>query len=806
MRWLLSGLATLTVSMVACAGEPFTLKGFDARLLPFVRRHCVECHRGPDAEGRLDLTAFKKVEDLLNNRKPWQRVVRQLKAGAMPPDGLDPAHEGDRRAVVAWLEQALVYVDPDKPPDPGRVTVRRLNRTEYNNTIRDLFGVSMPLADDFPADDLGYGFDNIGDVLSISPLRMEQYLNAAEKLTAALLLKGNQPIFDDFIEGGHLRHNGVPPRNSSDRGRELVPGSELYAIFEFPLPGVYEVAINAWGIEKPREKDLGVNERWLEEAEFRPDPKAKPPVEATFLCDDREIGHVPVMPGNATTALKQVYTVRFTAAAGYHTMRVRHRFSREMSQEQVARHLEKPLLAPRLGLRQIRVRGPFGFGDVPLALAHRALLTRQPTDGLPPSEAARRALRIIADRAWRRPATDAELDRLVQFFEKQRTRGRSFEDSLELATQTILISPQFLFRLEMLPPDAKPGVAVPVDDYALASRLSYFLWSSMPDDELLALASARKLSQPEVLAAQVERLLRDARSAAFLEGFFGQWLGLRKLPDVSFDSKLFPAFSTELREDLRRETELFIASLVRENRSALDLLQAEYTFVNGRLAEFYGIRGVDKSAADFRKVSLAGTPRQGILTHGAILMLPSYPNRTSPTRRGNWILETLLGEEPPPPPANVPELAQTQAAQPDLPLRKQLELHRTNALCASCHQTIDAIGFGLENFDAIGRWRDTDRGKPIDATGQLPSGESFSSPRELIAILAKREGDFARHLASRLLTYALGRGLEYTDRPAIEVIVERTRADRFRFQDMIREVVLSRPFRWQRPEQEERQP
>jgi hypothetical protein len=805
MKRLLSITVALLLTPNLVRAEPFHLDGFRQRVLPFVKQHCLACHNANDTEGELNLARFAKVDDLLGNRKAWQKVVRQLKAGAMPPDGEEQPSEQDAQAVIHWLEQALVYVDPKQPVDPGRVTVRRLNRTEYDNTIRDLFGVTLHLADEFPEDDVGYGFDNIGDVLSISPLRMEQYLNAAERLTAVLLGKTEQLPYDEFTEGVFFKFN-KKPRNPSDRGWELIPESENYLEFEFPAPGEYEIRIHAWGVEKPEEKDRGNNERWLEaEAAIKLDPQAKAPVEATLLCDDQVIGHVPVLPGNGTTALKQIYRLRFTTQAGTHTIRVRHRFPRDMSRERIAAHLEKPLLAPRLGLRRVGLRGPFQVGDAKLTVAHQALLRVRPNESTSAYDAARMALRTIADRAWRRPITDVELHDLCEFVLTQASAGRTFEEALELGVHAILVSPRFLFRLENdRQPDNLPVIA-PVNDYALASRLSYFLWASMPDDELFSLAAKGRLSEPEVLTAQVERLLGDRRSEAFVEGFFGQWLGLRKVLDVSVDRNLFEQFSTELKDDLLRETSLFVDSIVRENRSALDLLQADYSFLNGRLAKFYGIAGIDKEA-DFRQVSLAGTQRQGVLTQGSILMLTSYPNRTSPTRRGNWILETILGEEPPPPPENVPELAQTQAATPDLPLRKQLELHRVNPTCVSCHRTMDAIGFGFENFNAIGQWRDRDRDQPIDAAGDLPSGEKFSSPKELIQILSQRQDDFVRHLASKLLTFAMGRGLEYYDRAALDEIVARTRSNGFRFQDILRETVLSRPIRWHRTDQEESQP
>ncbi|QDT36581.1 DUF1592 domain-containing protein [Stratiformator vulcanicus] len=782
--------------------EPFDPEGFRQQVVPFVSRHCLDCHNAEEAEGELNLSRFAKVDDLLDNRKVWENVLGQLKAGAMPPDGMPRPEAEQLNAVVRWLDLAVVYVDPTQPADPGRVTVRRLNRTEYNNTIRDLFGVSLPLADEFPEDDVGYGFDNIGDVLSVSPLRMEQYLNAAEKLTAMLRGYSDQPVYDEFIEAGHLRFNGVRPRNSSDRGRELVPGTELYSVFELPLPGEYEVTINAWGDEHPIEKDRKQNERWLEaESKFRIDPDAKPVVEATLLCEDRAIGHVPVLPGNATTSLKQSYSLRFTAQAGEHVIRIRHRFPREMNQEQVASHLKKPLLAPRLGLRQVQVRGPIQIGDAKLTPAHRAFVTAGSSDSMSGREAARNVLRKIADRAWRRPLSEAELDQLVGFFEQQVRAGESFDRALELTLQSILISPRFLMLYEPSfnaggdSSEVKPGQAAePIDAFSLASRLSYFLWSSMPDEELFELARTGQLSRPDVLAQQADRLLRDKRSDAMIDGFFGQWLELRKLSGASFDQNLFPQYSTELKDNLRQETLLFVESLVRENRPALELLVADYSFLNGRLARFYGIDGIGRKS-DFQRVSLKGSQRQGVLTHGSLLMLTSYPNRTSPTRRGNWILEAILGEEPPPPPANVPELERTQAAAPDLSLREQLEQHRVNPSCVSCHRTMDAIGFGFENFDAIGRWRDHDKDRPIDSAGDLPSGESFQSSRELIAILSKREEDFVRHLSGKLLTFAIGRGVEYYDRVALDEIVQRTKPRSHRFQDLIREVVLSRPFR-----------
>jgi len=773
--------------------EPFRVEEFDQKVLPMVEKYCIDCHDAATAEGDFDLEAFLTPTAMLANRKPWEKVLKQLKADAMPPDGKKRPAVAQRESAITWLEQALTHVDTSKPVPPGRVTARRLNRTEYNHTIRDLFGVSLKLADEFAEDDVGYGFDNIGDVLSISPLRMEQYLNAAEQLTAILLGKTASPPYDEFSEGVFFQFN-KKPRNPSDRGWEVVPEGQLWLDFDLPAPGEYEVKLYAWGVEKPEEKDRGNNERWLEN-DYALDPKARPVVEATLLCDDQLIGHVPVQPGNGTTASRQIYTLRFTAQAGVRTIRVHHRFPREFTPAQIAAHLEKPLLAPRLGVRRMALRGPLQFGQAKLATAHEALLRMRPGSDLTEREAAGKILRAIGDRAFRRPLKADELAALLRFVETRRGAGDDFEHAIELAVQTLLVSPKFLFRLDNVElPPGKDDIA-PLGDYALASRLSYFLTASMPDDTLLELAAKGTLHESQTLTAQVERLLADPRGVAFTEAFFGQWLDLRKVPEVTMDRGTFKTFSTELKDDLRRETTLFVESIVRENRPALELLTADYSFLNGRLAAFYGIPGMDRKA-EFQRVSLSGTPRQGVLTHGSLLMLTSYPNRTSPTRRGAWILETILGEEPPPPPPNVPELESTRAAAPNLSLREQLVQHRVNPTCVSCHRTMDAIGFGLENFDGIGKWRDTEQGRPIDASGDLPGGKAFKTPQELIGILARRDEDFIRHLSSKLLTFALGRGVEYYDRVALDEIVRKTKPGGFRFRDLVREVAMSRPFRF----------
>jgi len=768
---------------------------FHEQLLPFVDAHCIDCHDSRVSEGGIDLEPFLTLDELLAEREPWEKVLKQLRAGAMPPDG-EPRPDGDaEQKVIAWLEEALHWVDPSKPADPGRVTVRRLNKDEYNRTIGDLFGITLTPADEFPDDNVGYGFDNIGDVLSVSPLRMEQYLNAAESITRNLFYRPDELPLDHTSTVAHYdKHDRKKIRNGSDRGLELIPGGQVSLPFHFPVPGEYEIVVQAWGVETPDPENKGNNERWLDtEKDYAFDPNAPAVGAGEVFIGERKVGRFEAKEGNATVARERIHRIRFDVPAGKHRVYFRHAFVSGIDPQKRDIYLEDPPRAPRVGLRNISLRGPIGPGTAELSPIHQRILEATP-------ETSSSLIRDIASQAFRRPLTDEESDSLARFVEAQQEAGYEFSQALELGLQAVLVSPHFLYRLEWLADPESEGLIAPVGDHALASRLSYFLWGTMPDEELRRLAEKGQLSQPDVTARQVARLLADDRSQAFVKNFFGQWLELRKLAGVRADAELFPEFSSELKDQLQKETLLFAGSIVRENRSALDLLKADYTYINGELAEYYEIPGVPKGQDDFQRVSLAQAPRQGILTHGSILMLTSFPNRTSPTVRGNWILTNILGDEPPPPPADVPGLEDNEAVQEHLSLREQFIQHRTNATCASCHETMDAIGFGLENFNAIGQWRTMDGEFPVDAGGELPTGESFASAKELVEILASREEEFVSHLVSRLLTFALGRGTEYYDRIAIEEILANTQADGYRFQDLIREIALSRPFRLQRNE------
>jgi mono/diheme cytochrome c family protein len=602
-----------------------------AAVLPFFTKYCASCHGPVQPKAGLNLEVLRDEGTLRSRRRTWQRIREYVDGGMMPPEdsAQPPRAEVDR--LTASIKMALEQDDCGKPANPGRVTIRRLNRAEYNNTIRDLLGVDYRPADDFPSDDVGYGFDNVGDVLGLPPLLFERYLAAAETIS----------------------------------GRAIVAGP--------PSPGQ----------EKPE--------------------------------------------------------------------------------------------------------------------SHRRIIFREPTSPGDYPDAARAILERFATRAYRRPVTRPELERLLSLVELALADGDRFERGIQLAVKAVLVSPHFLFRVEL---DNRPrGLAAgapgqhgveTIGEFELASRLSYFLWSTMPDETLFRLAGDGKLRSPEVLAGQVRRMLVDPRARALVENFAFQWLQIRNLKGSSPDRDRFPGFDELLRQAMFRETELFFAEVMREDRSILDLLDADFTYLNERLARHYGIPGV--TGDEFRRVRLTNPERGGLLTHASILTVTSNPNRTSPVKRGRWVLEQLLGTPPPPPPPEVSPLKDDPAVATAVSVRRRMEQHRAQPSCAVCHNRLDPLGFGLENYDGLGAWRDKDGGLPVDASGTLPSGESFRGPAELKAILKARSREFARCLTEKMLTYALGRGLEESDRCTVDRIVKDLEANQYRFAALAQGIVSSEPF------------
>lgn len=737
-------------------------------VVPFLTTHCVDCH-GPDEQmAGIAVHGLKQPSDFFRQRKTWEKVYRMLHAGAMPPSDYEPQPEADQRQAVAeFLNDQLFNFDCSLVDHPGRPTIQRLNRTEYNNTIRGLFGVNLKPAEDFPADDVGEGFDNIGDVLTLPPLMMEKYLDAAEQVALAVI------DTTDYSKPGTQRFGA----RDMNRSRGERPGDDGYLVLASNGLVATNVTINGAGRYQIRIEAA---------AEQAGDEKAK----VVLQIDEQTVHEFTIEEHRRPKWFE--HEVELTA--GDHV--IGGAFVNDYyNPDAPGRRKDRNLL-----IRAIEVTGPQGGEQTPRWHdIHRRFVTRRPDESTTVAEAAAAVLQPIMYRAFRRPVSAEEVQRYAGLVQQQVTEfGASYDEGLAIALQAILVTPDFLFRLEA-DPDGSADKR-PLNDYEIASRLSYFLWSSMPDDDLLQLAEHQRLRDPNVLREQVARMVRDDRSGALAENFAAQWLGLRNLAEVRPDPDVFEDFDNELKESMAEETKRLFDAIVREDLSVDEFLTAEFTFVNERLAKHYGIEGV--TGDDFVRVALSGTSRSGVLTQASILTLTSNPARTSPVKRGKWILENILNDAPPPAPPSVPALEVTAEAQPGLSLREQLALHREDPGCASCHNTMDPLGLGLENFDAVGRWRDQDGEHPVDASGTLPGGESFTGPQELIRIIRSRSDQFHRALAERMLTYALGRGLDYYDKCAVDHILESMHKRGNRFSALVEGIVLSDCFLYRSRERE----
>jgi hypothetical protein len=765
-------------------------KAYHDRVQPFLRKYCIECHGRETHEGEVNFEALKDFSAALGQRKTWERARKMLGAASMPPADHEPRPTSVESAqLVKWIDQAVLGLDCDRMHDPGHVTIRRLNRTEYNNTIRDLLGVKVRPADDFPSDDVGNGFDNMGDVLSLSPLLLEKYLSAAENVSSVALFGFDmkRPPARE-LDLGKLAAKGSARlvRRPYTRHKQFLLDSigSVDGKFNCPIAGEYVFAVAA-----------AASQAGNENAKIRLKIDGAPP-KIFEVKGDRVFGR---------------YELRLRFPKGEHTFSAKFvnweteppapslpgEIQGPRSRFQARKGADSDVKNPvrELVFDAFELQGPFWIHPRDRSLeglaTRKSILFATPEADGSVAESATQILSAFAARAFRRPLQPGEIKPYVEL-----TLAAAKEDPFDRAIQTgltaILVSPHFLFRIEQPGVPDEGAAPVPIGACELASRLSYFLWSSMPDEELFRAAADGSLLKQDMLEGQVRRMLRDPKSQALVANFAVQWLNLGQLDGANPNRKLFKEFDRELRADMRRETELFFESIVRDDRSILDLLNGRYTYLNERLAKLYGISGID--GEQFRQVSLTGTPRAGVLTQASILTLTSQPTRTSPVKRGKWILETFLGSAPPPPPPDVPELAATEKANPKASLREQLAIHRQSAKCSVCHKVMDPLGFGLENFDGIGRWREKEKGRPIDASGELPGGVSFRGPIELVGVLAKRQDAFRRHLARTLLTYALGRGLEYYDDCPVDRIVEATREHGDRFSVLVNEIVRSEPF------------
>jgi len=731
---------------------------FDADAAPLLKKYCVPCHSGKSPAGGV---AFDAIRDPRAHASLLTRAARNVSSGTMPPSGAKQLTPAERKTLIAGLESA-----PATPgSDPGRVTLRRLNRTEYNNTIRDLVGVSFRPGDDFPSDDVGYGFDSIGDVLSLSPLLMEKYLDAAEKI-AQLAIASAKPLLVRVDAGEMPDTQGN--RAGDSGGRWFTSNGSTGAAFDIREVGNYRIKVQAWG------------------QQAGPDPcrMGPDPCRMAVAVDGKVIETFTVA---ATEGHPTVVELPFRVDGPG-----RRRISVGFTNDYYMPNAADPKQRDRnLAVDWVEIEGPIGPRTLPPS--HTRIIT---TPGSRDQWAGPMAevLGKFASRAFRRPATRAEIDGLVALTEKVKARQGTFEEGVRLGVTAVLASPSFLFRAE--PTDAKTRE---LNGYEIATRLSYFLWSTMPDDRLFALAKSGKLADPKALDAEVDRMLRDPKASALAENFAMQWLELRKLTTATPDPTLFPEFDDRLRIDMAEETQRFFGAVVAEDRSVLEFLDADWTFLNEPLAQLYGIPGV--AGREFRRVTLSGTVRGGILTHASVLTVTSNPNRTSPVKRGKWVLENLLGAPPPPPPPGAGTLAEAGDAVRGKTVRERLEQHRKDPNCASCHARMDPIGFGLESFDPIGRRRTQDEGEPIDDTGVLADGTKFQGPEALRKVLMGRkpefvrcQPEFVRCLTEKLMTYALGRGPSAGDDPTIDKIATALAKQNYRFSFLVKSIVRSDAF------------
>jgi hypothetical protein len=736
-------------------GPNKTAMSFAQDVAPFIKANCVECHSGGEANANIQFDKLLDEGALVRERKVFARAVRMLRAGLMPPEDGPKVERATAERLAAFIDREINAVNCNGPRDPGRVTIRRLNRTEYNNTVRDLLGVDFKPADDFPADDVGYGFDNIGDVLSLPPLLMERYLDAAEKIAQTAILADPRPAGQRF-EADRLRGG-----NPQGDWRGLYSEGEVYRSVEVAPGGSYTVRIRAFAEQAGGE---------VAKMELRVDDKAV----GTF--DVRALENKP-----------EVYEKTLELEAG------RRKIAAAFINDYYRPDDPNPANRDRnLYIGSFEVSAPPG-AKTELPHTHTRLITVTPAKDRTTAACATLILREFCRKAYRRPATSEQIDRLVKLVLMAEKNGESFERGMQLAVQAVLVSPHFLFRVEQDPGPSDPGGIRTISQHELATRLSYFLWSTMPDDELRRQADAGTLRKN--LRPQVERMINDERSQALVENFAGQWLQLRNLDSFNPNRRQFRRFGSVLKGAMRQETYLFFRHLLSENRSIFELIDSDYTFLNDALARHYGIEGV--TGPEFRRVDLSeDSPRGGVITQGSVLAVTSNPTRTSPVKRGRFILEQFLGIEPPPPPPQVEQLKEEGPLAGTL--RQRMEQHRRNPNCAVCHKQMDPLGFGLENFDAVGAWRDREGGEAIDASGELPDGRRFNGPGELKKILLADKGEFRRCLAEKMLTYALGRGLEYYDRCAVDDIVRAVENDGDRMQALIHAIVASDPFQKRR--------
>ena len=798
--WLLFGITGLAVlglsvffllapegqSVMVTPAAPAQLQASVDSPSALVNQYCVVCHNETLKTGGLELDSIN-VDSAHENPEVWEKVLRKLRANAMPPSGIPRPDTAAMRNFVAYLEESL-----DGPalenPNPGRTpTFRRLNRTEYQNAIRDMLALEIDVTGMLPADDSSYGFDNV-NVTNFSPTLMERYLAAAQKISRLAI---GAPMHSA------ASHVELIPADltQEDRFEGLPFGTRGGTSFDynFPLDGNYQIQVllardrneNVEGLTELHELEITLDGQRVGLFEVTPQRSAR---FATFYYSDESAGtgleaEIPVIAGShkvGVAFLRKNSAVIETTRQPYlaHFNRDRH-----------------PRIQP--AVHSVSIAGPYEATGASNTPSRQIIFACRPEALAEQDSCARDIISNLARRAFRRPVNDGDIGAAFEHYQSASATG-GFEAGIEIALRALLVSPEFLFRIEQDPENIAAESVYPVSDIELASRLSFFLWSSIPDDELLTLAERGELSNPDVLTQQVRRMLADPRASALVTNFASQWLYLRNLDAVDPNARLFPDFDENLRQSMRRETELLFESVVREDKNVMELLTADYTFLNERLAKHYGVPNV--YGDHFRQVSLpADSQRIGLLGHGSILTVTSYANRTSPVLRGKWVLENILGIPPPPPPDTVPALSESETNVKVLTMRQRMEQHRADPVCAACHQVMDPVGLAMENFDAIGRWRTENADHlRIDVSGQLPGSEPFEGVAGLRAALLQNPDAFVGTMSEKLLTYALGRGLEYYDAPAVRSILRASASNDYRFSSMVMAIVNSTPFQMRR--------
>ena len=733
---------------------------------PLLDTYCFSCHNVDKKKGELDLTTITTDDAAQHATKLWRSVFEQVKSHDMPPDTAkkQPTDE-ERNRLIASLAELKRY---QGPPDPGRVTLRRLNRTEYDFTIRDLIGLDLRTArSSFPSDDVGEGFDNIGDVLSLPPLLLEKYLEAATVILDQAIVA--QPV-NISTTAAQLPavHDGkelLPENNPGPR--EFTALGEVVLMAAIPVDGKYSLKFRAGTDSAGKDAALLV---------------VKVDNQVVKECKVTSVKKSPTGQNVPLNLSKGSHRISLHFANPYADPATADANSKKKN--------DKPLVRALL-IAQIELASTAGGGaKKPL---NKRIFVVEPGPELKPRDAALRITENFTTLAFRRPATKDQTEHFMKIFDLAISQGETFEEAMKYTLKAVLISPAFLFRVEQDRTPTLPNQVYPLDDYELASRLSYFLWSSMPDDELFAQAKQGNLHDPVNLEKQAKRMLKDPKSQALAETFAEQWLTLRTLNVLQPDPKRFPDFNKSLKNAMYEEAMMYFSNIIREDRSILEFIDSDYTFVNERLAKHYGLDNV--SGANMRKVQLPDHRRGGVLTMAGVLTVTSQPGRTSPVKRGKWVLEQIVGDPPPPPPPAVPALAEQGAnGTAGMSVRQLMERHRQDPVCASCHTKMDAIGFGFENFDATGRWRQDDNGKPLDTAGSLPGGVTFKGPIELKAVFLARKEEFARSLSEKMMIFALGRGLIDADQTIIDTITADVIKDKFRFTAIITKVITSYPF------------